>query len=105
TYAEAWDGGNVLNNNRYTLPFQLAVGDMGLSAAGITWGNPLFIDMYIAALSALVPGVVGFALTAPFTMVPRAWILNPTWASVYFSPVDPVWGFIATPLRSDPAAF
>src|SRR5262249_52412695 len=80
------------------------VGDMGLSAAGLTWGNPLFLDMYIAALSSLLPGMIGFALTAPFTLVPRVWVLNPVWASVYFSPVDPVWGFIARPFRNHPAA-
>jgi VCBS repeat-containing protein len=104
TYAEAWDGTSALAG-KYTLPQQVAVGDMGISAAGITWGNPLFLDMYLAAVSALLPGLLGFAATAPFTLVPRAWILNPTWASVFFSPVDPVWAAVAAPLRNDPGAF
>src|SRR4029077_9695794 len=37
-------------------------------------------------------------------MVPRVWVINPLWASVYFSPVDPVWAFMASPFRNNPGA-
>src|SRR5207245_906409 len=99
------NGAQALSNGGFSLPQQVAVGDMGLSAAGLTWGNPLLLDMMLAGLTSLLPGTVGFALTAAFTMVPRVWVINPLWASVYFSPVDPVWAFMASPFRNNPGAF
>src|SRR5262249_49608702 len=91
TYDELWNGQAVLAGQGHPLPQQIAVGDMGISAAGIRWGNPLFYDMYIAGLTGFFPGLVGFAAAAPFTLLPRAWILNPVWASVFFTPIDPSW--------------
>jgi VCBS repeat-containing protein len=97
TYAELWNGAKVLEEGVRDLPTQIAVGDMGVSGAGLRWGNPLFLDMQLAALTSVMPGMVGFAATAPFTMIPRAWVVNPVWASVWFSPVDPAWMTGLTP--------
>jgi VCBS repeat-containing protein len=90
TYVEQWNGGRTLQSE-FGLPRQVAVGDMGLAAAGIRWGNPLFLDMQFLALTALLPGAIGAAISTPFTLQPRAWVLNPTWSSVYFSPVLSPW--------------
>ena len=42
TYAEIWETSE-------TLPTQVAIGDMNVSAAGLEWGNPLFLDFQFGA--------------------------------------------------------
>ena len=101
TYGELWNGGRVLGGDKYGTPRQIANGDLGLAAAGLRWGNPLLLDFQFAALTALIPGAVGFALTAQFTLTPRVWTLNPVWSSVYYTPVNPVWNAFQDPDNFD----
>ena len=69
--------------------------------AGIRWGHPLFLDMLFLEMLAILPGAIGAAIATPFTLQPRPWLLNPTWASVYFSPVDAVWNVGRDPENFD----
>ncbi|MCH5376641.1 MAG: Ig-like domain-containing protein, partial [Planctomycetes bacterium] len=92
SYVEHWNGSSLLDGSGIGLARQVAVGDSGIAAAGIRWGHPLFKDMEFLALFSLLPGAIGAAISAPFTLQPRIWTLNPAWSSVYYSPVDPLWG-------------
>ena len=97
TYAELWNGQRVLDGGGYSLPQQVAGADMGLAAAGLRWGNPLLLDMQVTESLSVLPGMVGFSLSSQFSMVPRVWVTDPTWASVYYTPVNPVWNVFQDP--------
>ena len=53
----------------------------------------------------LMPGMIGFAMHGLYSLIPRAWILNPVWSSVFFSPVDASWAQVSNGLRDNPLAF
>ncbi|WP_372894889.1 hypothetical protein [Stieleria sp.] len=98
TYAELWNGERVLGGDRYGTPTQIGVGDLGIANAGLRWGNPMMIDLQLVTiLGGLLPGVVGFAISASFQLVPRIWTLNPVWSSTYYTPVNPVWNVFQDP--------
>ena len=97
SYAELWDAGATLNGEGHRLPRQIAVGDSGLAAAGLRWGDPFLMDLQISALSGVMKGVVGVTATSQFTLVPRVWLTDPIWAGIYFSPVNPVWNVFQEP--------
>src|SRR5262249_54439937 len=84
SYAEVWDGNSAFDGGTGAA-YQVAVGDMNISAAGIQWGNPLFLDMIFSSyLSPFELGVVGAGLSSLFyanmLLLPRAWIVAPVWA-------------------------
>ena len=98
TYAELWNGERVLDGDAYGTPRQIGVGDLGIANAGLRWGNPLMLDLQLVSiLGAIMPGAIGFALSAQFQLVPRIWTLNPVWASTYYTPVNPVWNVFQDP--------
>ncbi|MCA9139121.1 MAG: tandem-95 repeat protein, partial [Planctomycetales bacterium] len=102
TYAELWNGGRVLGGDRYGTPRQIGVGDLGIANAGLRWGNPQMLDLQLVTLlGGLLPGAIGFAISAQFQLVPRIWTLNPVWASAYYTPVNPVWNVFQDPDNFD----
>ncbi|MEM9826032.1 MAG: Ig-like domain-containing protein [Planctomycetota bacterium] len=101
TYGESWNGQTVLDGGSYGAPEQLAGGDMGLGNAGLRWGHPLMTDLIFLTTLGVIPGAVGAALTAPFTMVPRIWTINPVWASTYYTPANPLWNVFQDPDNFD----
>ena len=101
TYAELWNGGGVLDGDKYGSPAQHGVGDSGIANAGLRWGNPQMIDFVFLSILGVLPPLIGFAMTAQFQLVPRIWTLNPVWASAYYTPVNPVWNAFQDPDNFD----
>ena len=98
SYSEIYFGANAIAGNATAAAYQAGVGDSGISASGVQWGNPEFKDMILAGLmGAFTPalGLVGFgssqAALTNLMLLPRAWIANPIWASLFPTPVDQNW--------------
>ncbi|PNY36630.1 hypothetical protein C2E31_12345 [Rhodopirellula baltica] len=105
TYSELWNADRILSGSpgesstgvRPTLPRQVGVGDMGLANSGLRWGDPTMTDFVFLEMLAVLPPIIGAATTIQTTMVPRVWTINPSWASAYFTPVNPVWNAFQHP--------
>ncbi|MCA9197813.1 MAG: putative Ig domain-containing protein, partial [Planctomycetales bacterium] len=103
TYAERWnlrETDDPDNVGKTRLPVQSAMGDSGWLGAGGRWGDPFFRDLFGAAVGLLTsPLFGGFGLNLAFTgalgggdaaggLRPTAWVINPIWATKFFSELD-----------------
>ncbi len=98
TYSEVYFGSAAWNDGpTRPVPYQVAVGDGGLSSAGFQWGNPAFLDMALASLEGVIglTGITQAAAALPnltnLMLLPRVWVADPVWASLFLSPADQNW--------------
>jgi hypothetical protein len=96
TYAEIYFGNNALAGLPTAAAFQVGVGDGGLSASGVQWGSPDFLDMIFTATILRLESttIAGFAATTaefPDLLLPRAYVVAPLWGALFPSPVDYLW--------------
>jgi YD repeat-containing protein len=83
TYVESWN----VNADKSVSARQLGAGDLGLSSAGIRWGNPYYLELLFGGLSPLLGGgiLAAAATGVSLAYVPTMHLLDPIWAGLFFS--------------------